>query len=306
MRVLKSMVLVAAAMALTLCTITKADAYSFDMIGGDTLTFMEDFDDNSAGWTLVGTEISNASRVVQGDDGSGGCSASAAGNAVGQVHLDEDDGENSYAGTSGGYAYLDLATQVDTSGGPASMYGAMVLMGVGGVPRQAFGLAQAAHMNWDNASETKSDVRVEWLQGFQFQFQVTSNGVPACCGPTWNCGKTAPGHSGGACPTAVNNEATGLNGPACSGIDFRIHLPGGNAASVQQRGMGGTTSWEEIMPPSDGATTPGWPSHDLVEGTYDRLLVWLESNGVGGGRNEAVALSTGGVVPVEVSSFQID
>jgi len=295
MRVLKSMVLVAAAMALTLCTITKADAHTFDMIGGDTLTFMEDFDDNSNGWTLVGTEISG-NQSIRPSDGAGGCAASAAGGASGQVHLDEDDGENSYAGTSGGYAYLDLATAVDTSGGPASMYGAFVPPSTVS-PRQAFGLAQAASMNWDNATATDNDVRIEWLQGFHFQFQVDSNGVPACCGPTWYCDNSGNG--------AARLCTNGNTGPACNAIEFRIHLPGGNAASCQEKGIGGNTSWREIMPPSDGSTDH-WPSHDTIESTYDRLLVWLESDGAGGGRNEAVALSTGGVVPVEVSGFQID
>ena len=295
MRVLKSMVLVAAAMALTLCTITKADAHTFDMSGGDTLTFMEDVDNNSAGWTLVGTEISG-NQSIRPSDGSSGCAASVAGGASGQVHLDENDGENSYAGVNGGYAYLDLATPVDTSGGAASVYGAFVPPS-GVSPRQAFGLAQAAHMNWDNATETKNDVRIEWLQGFHFQFQVDSNGVPACCGPTWYCDNpgNAPAYL---CPN-------GNQGPACNPIEFRIHLPGGNAASCQEKGIGGNTTWREIMPASDG-TLSTWPSHDTIESTYDRLLVWLESDAAGGGRNEAVALSTGGVVPVEISGFQID
>ena len=285
-------------------TARQAGAFTFDQDpGDDALVWVDDFDNNNNGWVLNGTEISNPARVVRASDGAGGCGTAAAGNAVGFLHLDEDDGDNGRGFAWGGTAYLDLVEPVDVSGGPASFYVAFNLPSVVS-PRTAAGLAVAA--DWDlqgppdeNISFTDNNISIEWLQGFRMQMMVDSNGWPGCCGPPCECG------AGGMCPSGTPFACpNGQVGTACNSMQFRLNITaGGSSASIDERNLvtNNTGQWRNIIPD----TISGQPSNDTIEGMYDRIYLYGESDGAGGNRFEAVGLTVG-YVPVEISEFVME
>ena len=204
---IRRLVFVCTALVLNFSPASGVGAFTFDLVGGDSLTWFDDFDDNSSGWNLNGAEVSNMERLGKLDTDSGGvgnCSVPQAGGFESYLHIGEDDGANGFPGASLTYAQaeIDLTTSIDLSGGPVSIYMALWSPSANS-PRQI--------VEFSAPGNPSDNISFEWLSSFQSQIMVDC-ALFGVCAPTENCG-------GGTTPCPNGHIILG-----CNPNQFRLTL----------------------------------------------------------------------------------
>ena len=258
------------ALALCFSPASGVRAFTFDFVGGDSLTWFDDFDDNSSGWNLTGTEVSNMERLGKLDTDTGGvgnCSVSQAGGFESYLHIGEDDGANGFSGASLTFAQaeIDLTTSIDLSGGPVSIYMALWSPS-GNSPRQI--------VEFSAPGNPSDNISFEWLSSFQSQIMVDC-ALFGACAPTENCG-------GGTTPCPNGHIILG-----CNPNQFRLTLDASGNVDLQAYNLlTSDGTWQELQS----------FNHTGIPQVMEHIRIGLTSDGNGGERVHAIG-ATEGLLP---------
>jgi hypothetical protein len=251
----------------------EVGGFQFDLEGSDVLSWNEDFDNNDNGWVFVNsTAISNPSISGQTDAGTL-CGTSAPGAMVGFLHLNENDGQNSFSGPgAGGVATIDLSTPIDLSGGPMTLYMAFHTP-TGASPRTAVRLQNKGSLG----PPLTDNISFEWLQAFRAQIFFNSDGPPGCCGTPdgFQCGNLLDPPN--LCPNAPLANT-------CNPLQFLLRFDAAGNVTLRERSLSSNPGiWRDMISVSGSG-------HPTI---LDQVLVYLESDFLGGQRLEAVAGTLG-------------
>jgi len=248
-------------------------AFAFELTDGDTaLAWQEDFVDNSNGWSLSGANISNVFLFGRQTTEANSCGLPAPGSMYSYLHVDEDDGLNSFPGSEPDFARatINLETPIDLSGGPQSIYVAL-WSPTENSPRQLVSLqSQAAPGN---------NISFEWLSGSAAQVMVNCGNF-GLCAPTNQCGNP-PGPNPPDCPDGQSIDR-------CRDNQFRLTLDAAGNVSLQAYNLtSGEETWQQLLPPFVNANFPT---------VLETIRIGLKTDGTGGARVHAIG-GTQGALP---------